>query len=155
MLVTACANSNDSTSNESSTETTKEALYYFGDTITQDGANDVTMLPQLLEGKDSVVTKLSGVISEVCQVKGCWMTMDVGEDEMRVVFKDYGFFMPKDASGKQVIIEGFAYRDTTTVDDLKHYASDAGESQAAIDSITEPEISLLFEAHGVIIKDAE
>ena len=40
----------------------------------------------------------------------------------------------------------------TSVEELKHYAEDAGETQEVIDAITEPEISLAFEAKGVIIK---
>ena len=71
---------------------------------------------------------------------------------MRIRFKDYGFFMPKDCSGKEVIFEGKAFYDTTTVEMLKHYAMDGGKSKEEIEKITEPEINLSFLASGVLLK---
>ena len=72
---------------------------------------------------------------------------------MRVTFKDYAFFVPKDASGKTVIMDGYAYKNVTTVAELRHYAEDAGKPKEEIEKITEPESELVFEAHGVIIKN--
>ncbi|MBK9282963.1 MAG: DUF4920 domain-containing protein [Sphingobacteriaceae bacterium] len=134
--------------------TTKDTtLLYFGDTISVEGAVAASELVNQLTGKDSLYIKLTGVIDEVCQKKGCWMTLDIGNGmEMRVSFKDYGFFMPKDASGKTVIIDGYAYNDTIPVEQLRHYAEDAGESKEEIAKIVAPEISISFEANGVIIK---
>ena len=62
------------------------------------------------------------------------------------------FFVPKDASGKTAIFEGVAYNDTIPVNDLKHYAEDEGKSKEEIEKITKPEVTISFEAHGVIIK---
>ncbi len=127
---------------------------YFGDTITDENAQDIGQLATYLGDKESVQLKVSGKIEEVCQKKGCWMTLSMaGEGPVRVTFKDYGFFVPKDASGKNVIIEGVAYRDTTTVEQLKHFAQDAGKSEEEIEKITQPEYALSFEASGVIIKN--
>ena len=125
----------------------------FGETITEEGAVPVVEVTSLIEGKDSVHAKLSGTVNEVCQKKGCWMTLDMGGgSSMRVRFKDYGFFMPKDASGRTAIIEGWAHREVTPVDILKHYAEDEGQSQAEIDAITEAKEEITFMAHGVIMK---
>ena len=41
---------------------------------------------------------------------------------------------------------------SVSVEMLKHYAEDAGEPEDVIEAITEPEISIGFEAFGVIIK---
>lgn len=72
--------------------------------------------------------QVEGKIVEVCQKKGCWMELQLDNSEtMRVTFKDYAFFIPKDAAGKTVIMEGYAYNDTTSVQMLRHYAED-GES---------------------------
>jgi hypothetical protein len=38
-----------------------------------------------------------------------------------------------------------------SVDELKHYAKDAGKSQAAIDSIVAPKVTYSFMADGVLI----
>ena len=102
---------------------------------------------------DSLDIKLTGKIIEVCQKKGCWMVMNIGEGKsMRVKFKDYSFFVPKDASGKTIIIEGKAFSETTSVATLQHYAEDAGKSKEEISKITVPETEIGFEAHGVILK---
>ena len=129
---------------------------YFGDEINEEGAIKVSEIAAHLVGSDSVSMKVEGRVDAVCQKKGCWMTLKVDDDnEMMVRFKDYGFFVPLDCDGKDAVFEGVAFRDTTSVDDLRHYAEDAGKSPEEIEAITEPEVSLSFLAHGVIIKDEE
>ena len=81
------------------------------------------------------------------------MSEQPGKPDMRVTFKNYAFFMPKDLSGKKVVVDGFAYVETTSVADLQHYAQDAGKSKAEIEKITQPKRELLFEAAGVLILD--
>lgn len=128
---------------------------YFGEKINE---QNVLPLEDVLnkmqqESLTELEAKVSGTVLEVCQVKGCWMTLETpDEGEMRVTFKDYGFFMPKDIADKTVVIEGTAELVTTSVEDLKHYAEDAGQTQEEIDQITEPEKEITFEAFGVIIK---
>jgi hypothetical protein len=124
----------------------------FGDKIDAKGAIDGQMFLKSIEGKDSLDTKLEATIQSVCQKKGCWMNVDLGEGHsMMVRFKDYGFFVPKDASGRNAIMEGRAFREVLSVDMLRHYAEDAGKSKEEIEKIIEPETRLSFEASGVII----
>ncbi len=135
------------------THKTEQISKYFGDSIAQINPTKVADVKAKLGTKDSVAMQVEGKIVEVCQKKGCWMELQLDNSEtMRVTFKDYAFFIPKDAAGKTVIMEGYAYNDTTSVQMLRHYAEDGGESQAAIDKITEPEVAVVFEASGVIIK---
>ena len=125
----------------------------YGDTITAEGAIPSTEILSRMEGKDSMPMKVTGTITEVCQKKGCWMHMDAGNGKMmRVGFRDYAFFIPKNASGKTAILEGYAFVDTTSVADLRHYAEDAGASKDSIEKITQPEVELNFDASGVIIR---
>jgi hypothetical protein len=126
----------------------------FGDHITVESAVSVTDLLAVLNGQDSVTAKVSGQINNVCQMKGCWMNIsdDISIEPVFVQFKDYAFFVPKDAAGKEVVIEGVAYRELTTVDDLRHYAKDAGHSEEEIAKITEPKEEIRFMAKGVLIK---
>jgi hypothetical protein len=99
---------------------------------------------------DTVSTTLRGTVNEVCQKKGCWMTMDGGESgQMMVRFKDYGFFVPKDIGGREVVVHGKAYYQLTPVEELRHYAEDAGQSPEEIATITEPRRELHFLAEGV------
>ncbi len=127
----------------------------FGAEITTDGAITPAEMMAMLADKDSVEVKVKGIAGAVCQRKGCWMTMPVGDGEMRITFRDYGFFVPKDASGKEVIIQGIAKKEVTGVEELRHYAEDAGESEEAIAAITEPEEDIVFVADGVIIREPE
>jgi hypothetical protein len=126
----------------------------YGDELSDAKPVKATTLAKSMEGKETMEVKLKGEILEVCQMKGCWMTVDAGkETEIRVTFKDYGFFVPKDAAGKDVVFEGEAKFETLDVKTLKHYAEDAGKSQEEIDAITEPETKLTFVASGVQIEE--
>jgi hypothetical protein len=125
----------------------------FGNTIDGKGAMEAKKLPKKMKSSESLEVKVKGEIVDVCQAKGCWMTIDMGNNEtMRVKFKDYGFFVPKDAAGKIAILQGVALREMVSVEDLKHLAEDAGKSEAEIDAITHPKEELTFVAEGVIIQ---
>ncbi|MBE2247392.1 MAG: DUF4920 domain-containing protein [Candidatus Competibacteraceae bacterium] len=130
-----------------------EGLSFFGDSISPDGAINVEEMIAMMNEKDSAEVKVSSTIVDVCQKKGCWMDLALPNDDyMTVKFKDYEFFVPKDAEGKTAIIEGIVRKEVETVEWLKHKAEDAGQSQEEIDAITEPKTSFTFEASGVIIK---
>lgn len=125
----------------------------YGAVINKDGAIDVKNLPAKMEGKKTLNVKISGDIVAACKVKGCWMTADLGNGKtMRIRFKDYGFFVPKDAGGSFFYAQGVASWDTTSVAQLQHYAEDAGKSAEEIAKITEPEIEIVFLAEGVLIE---
>ena len=49
-------------------------------------------------------------------------------------------------------MEGKAYREVTSVDELKHYAEDEGKTPEEIAAIVEPVEELKFMASGVILK---
>jgi hypothetical protein len=124
----------------------------FGEKIKLDGAIEGASFLKQIDGKDSLLVKISAPIVNVCQKKGCWMNVDLGEGkQMMVRFKDYGFFVPKDADGKIAVMDGVAFREVLSVDMLRHYAEDAGKSKEEIEKITEPETRLSFEASGVLI----
>ncbi len=128
----------------------------FGEEITADGAIPASEVPAHLVDGDSVNLKVAAHVDAVCKKKGCWMTVKLDdEQEMMVRFKDYGFFVPLDCDGKNAVMEGKAFHDTTTVEMLRHYAEDAGKSAEEIEAITEPEVTLSFLATGVIITDEE
>ncbi|MGB0177212.1 MAG: DUF4920 domain-containing protein, partial [Owenweeksia sp.] len=126
---------------------------YYGDTITDNDAVAANELMAKMAGRDSVEVKVKGQINASCKVKGCWMNMDLGNgEEMRVTFKDYGFFVPTNLDGETAIIKGYATMDTTSVEELRHYAQDAGKSEEEIAAITQPEIGLNYVATGVLIE---
>lgn len=108
-----------------------------------------------LDTQDSINVVLKAKVSEVCQKKGCWMSLvdnqSKTDEQLFVQFKDYAFFVPKDIAGREVLIEGVAYVEETSVDDLRHYAEDADKSPEEIAAITEPLKEKKFIATGVVL----
>lgn len=106
-----------------------------------------------LKTGDTINVKFASTIKEVCSKKGCWMKLPLDENtETMVRFKDYGFFMPLDSNGKEVIVDGIAFVKETSVDELRHYAEDAGKSKEEIAKITEPKKEFAFTANGVLLR---
>lgn len=160
LAMMACSGNQDSKQVESDATENSEVVaelkaHYYGDSISADGAISPDLFMTQMEGQDSLPVKLVATINETCQKKGCWMMMDMENgEEMRVGFKDYGFFVPTEGvDGKKAILEGYAYTDTVSVEMLQHLAEDGGKSAEEIAAITEPEVGVNFEASGVIIMD--
>lgn len=138
-------------------EAVKEEISYalFGAVIDDDNVLTKEQMAEkykdLKEG-DTVNVKFASKINTVCKSKGCWMNLDLGEEkESFVKFKDYGFFMPLNADGRDVIVNGKAFVSTTSVEELRHFAEDAGKSEEEIAKIIEPKYTLSFEADGVLM----
>lgn len=124
---------------------------HFGEKISEEGAISFSEFHKNMADKSEMETKIKGEVTGVCQKKGCWMTMNEDGKELFIKFKDYAFFVPKDISGREAIIEGVAYREVVSVDELRHMAEDAGKSEEEIAKITEPKEELRFMADGVIL----
>jgi hypothetical protein len=128
----------------------------FGAQITDENSLTAAKMLDQFKGMkegDTVALKFSSEIAEVCSKKGCWMKLPLNDSIQTMVrFKDYGFFMPLDSKGKEVIVEGKAFVKMTPVSELRHYAEDAGKSKEEIAKITEPKVEYAFEAHGVLMK---
>jgi hypothetical protein len=131
----------------------QDNVSYHGKKITADNATPTTALAAKMGDKPKLETKVEGTVESVCQVKGCWMRVKTADGQaMLVRFRDYGFFVPKDIAGKDVVFEGTAETKTTSVAELRHYAEDAGKSKEEIAKITQPEKAITFVADGVIVK---
>lgn len=106
---------------------------------------------QLKEG-DTLRVAFTSTIKEVCQKKGCWMQVDLDQEHSSFVrFKDYGFFAPMNAGGHEVVMQGKAFVSVVSIDELKHYAKDAGKSEEEIAAIIAPKVTYAFEADGIAI----
>ena len=161
LLLAGCKEKTTEQAIEAEVETTEEiAANYqsFGEQINDQGVSDkAAMLEQyhnMKEG-DTVAMKFRSKVNSVCQMKGCWMRLDLGDEEVHVTFKDYGFFVPMDIAEEEVIVEGIAYVEMTDVDTLKHFAEDAGKPQEEIDAITEPQLTYAFLSSGVLLPEKE
>ena len=135
---------------------TDEKGQHFGEMISDVGVISFSELVTKMDQFDEVEAVVIGNVGSVCQAKGCWMNIvdsDGGtSEEMFVKFKDYGFFMPLDIAGKDVIMRGKAYKEETSVDELRHYAEDEGKSAEEVAAISESIIELKFMADGVILR---
>ncbi len=92
-----------------------------------------TSLAQIINTEEEVdqVTLVTSV-SEVCAKKGCFFIAQDGDFTARITFKDYGFFIPTDSQGKEVILVGDFSIKTLSEEKAKHYAEDAGKDASTI-----------------------
>lgn len=127
----------------------------YGDKITDENSVSKEIMAKEFEDLkkgDTIDMKFSSNINEVCKTKGCWMRLDLGgEKETMVKFKGYSFFVPLNSDNRDVIVEGRAFVTEISVEELQHYAKDAGKSDEEIAQITKPETTYGFEANGVLM----
>ena len=133
----------------------EEGVTVYGEDFTVKDVMDFDKVVTNLDTEESVDAVMKVKVEKVCKVKGCWMTASNpsgGDGEFFVKFHDYGFFVPidfVDDGAKEVYIKGNAFKEITTVDELKHYAEDEGKSAEDIALITDPEVQYKFMATGV------
>ena len=124
----------------------------FGEDISKYQIDEKIKVQELFDSKSKFNTKFKAEVTDVCQVKGCWMKLNIGNDiEVMVNFKDYGFFVPRDIIGKNVLVNGEAYKRTISINELKHFAYDRGDSKEVTNLITKPEEIFSLTANGVEI----
>jgi hypothetical protein len=112
--------------------------------------NGPTVSLGMISGEESNVI-VEATIVDVCPKKGCWMRVTDGEQELFVRFQDYGFFVPMNAAGREVVMHGTSVAQVASVEELRHYAEDAGKSAEEIAAITEPETRVTYFADSVYI----
>ena len=84
----ACKNTNESTEETTTTEVVDQEVtskyQSFGEEITDEAVltkdEMIAKYKNLKEG-DTVAVKFSSKVNSVCQKKGCWMRLDMGEEE--------------------------------------------------------------------------
>ncbi|WP_405235014.1 DUF4920 domain-containing protein [Lentisalinibacter orientalis] len=70
-------------------------------------------------------------IAKVCRKKGCFFIARDGDAMARITFKDYGFFIPTDSAGKEVLLNGTFERREISAAQAEHYRKDLGDSAQA------------------------
>ncbi len=74
--------------------------------------------------------RFSGRITQVCQKQGCWVVLEQGGQSARVMAKDHGFAVPKDASG-EAIAYGVLEAKAITAEHARHLVEDDGAKAPA------------------------
>ena len=119
----------------------------FGAALTLEQATPLAAVladPERYAGEPVLV---AGRLTDVCQRKGCWTELQDGSARVRVRFKDYGFFLPKDSTGRQALAQGVVTIETLSQDGARHYESESRDGDP--DSIVGPQRQVGFLASGV------
>ncbi len=126
---------------------------FYGEKISTEGALSFSdVVRKVQDGNDFSNVTFTAKVTDVCPKQGCWLKLETPQgEEVMVKMKDYAFFLPVAAKGKQVVIEGEVIMKTTSVAELKHYAEDAKKTQAEIDAIKEPKKEVRVTAKGIVI----
>ena len=96
-------------------------------------AADAMSLAAVIEDADRYAdadVQITTRVKQVCQKKGCFFVAQDGPHIARVSFKDYGFFVPTDISGRTVTLHGVLKRKEITEAQAKHFSEDAGRPGA-------------------------
>ncbi len=157
LLLTSCNFSINSQKSFSASEIKEGDYKNFGAKVSSEkiyNKNVISEKYEAIQEGDTVSIAFSSTINNVCKAKGCWIKVALDNDkETMVKFKDYGFFVPKDVENDTVIVQGRAFVSEMSVDEQRHFASDAGKSEEEIAAITEPKRTYSFIADGVLIKE--
>lgn len=142
--------------NDTKVEEHESPYEIFGENFNSDGELmkplELSRVLDEMDDNDTLDVVFTTTIDAVCQKKGCWMDVEIGNDEtVRVTFLDYGFFVPLNASGSEAIIKGKAFWKSETAAEKRHYAEDAGVAYEEHEDVEE-EYSPHIIATGVLIK---
>jgi hypothetical protein len=110
--------------------------------------SDILGNAEKFEGKEVLV---EGITGPVCQNRGCWMYVAEGGSKIRVNFKDYAFFVPKDSEGKRVRAYGVITSKLVSKETLQHWAEE--EEGGDPTSIHGDSTVVMLTASGVLIEN--
>ena len=131
----------------------KNSVLNFGGAVDTTKAIPATELANSMGDQATLNTTISGKIVNVCKAEGCWLKLDLGEDEpLMVRMSDHSFTVTENIEGKFAFIAGQAHYDTLSVEKLQDYAKDEGAGPEEIAAITKPELELVFEVKGVAVR---
>lgn len=131
----------------------KDCSGSYGAGLSKKKVTKVTLKALLKDTKkfEKKTIRVTGKIQDVCQKKGCWLLLTSNKKTMRVRFKDYKFFVPTNAKGYVVTLEGTAEATEISEKLAKHYAEESGDKEAA-KKIKGPQKTVAFTATGIQLK---
>lgn len=107
----------------------RESMTLYGKDIPE--AGEIVSLKTSIENlvvAQNQLQKISGVVTKVCQKKGCWMILTDAGSHARITFKDYEFFVPVTTGRVKAVVYGKLAEANLSEERAKHYAKDAGQS---------------------------
>jgi hypothetical protein len=101
--------------------------------------------------KTRITTAIEGKVLRVTKTKGGWFEMDAGDGKIIAAhFKDYNVTLPKELTGRTVIIDGVAQK-LFIADDLQHLAGDTVTGKKQHQVKTDPKRKVTFEVKGLLV----
>ena len=128
----------------------------YGEPLT--GAEAV-MISELIADPDPYLKKMvriEGLVTGVCEKRGCWMTLGSDQEfqEVRVKAKDGVIVFPMSAKGKHAVAEGTFSKIEMTLEQTlayaKHHAEEHNEEFDPA-SVTEPSVIYQINVTGALI----
>ncbi|HZF99715.1 MAG TPA: DUF4920 domain-containing protein [Chitinophagales bacterium] len=146
-VVLACAACNDF----SKPESPKSGVFY-GDSFDTTNAWTTGQLVQQVRTNGKAEAVVLGTVTQSCQTEGCWVKLDAGDGREVFVSTEQNFAVPKEIAGKNVFVKGYAYLDTTSVEDLREEAKAHGKSNDDVNGIAEPKVNVSLKATGIAVR---
>ena len=121
---------------------------------------DTTKISVLLAEPDGYVGKtvrVQGVITGVCEKRGCWISLASDEEfqELRIKVDDGVIVFPVEAMGKKAVAEGVFTKIEMSMDQTlaykKHHAEEHGEEFDPA-GVTEPLTYYQIKATGAVVR---
>ncbi len=128
-----------------------ETAKRFGGEILSDQSTSLGDVISNFDKYDGKTVRFEATAKKVCEAKGCWMVLKDSNSEVRTLFKDYGFFVPKTILGKKVRVQGVMKRKKVSAATLRHFKKDEGAKLEEIKKIKTGKIQFEFEADAVEI----
>jgi len=130
----------------------------YGEPLT---GKDTMAIHTLLEDPDPYlgeVVRVEGLITGVCEKRGCWMSLASDEkefEEIRIKVDDGVIVFPMEAKGKHAVAEGVLTKIEMTMEETvaykKHHAEEHNEEFDPA-SVTEPLVFYQIKGTGAVIR---
>jgi hypothetical protein len=109
-------------------------------------------LEDFIGNKIRISTTITGKVLQVDTPKGGWLQLDAGGGKIiRVHFKDYNVFIPKQLKGRNVMIQGVAQK-LLIADDMQHFAGENVDRKKQNAVKPDAKQRLTFEAWGLMVE---
>lgn len=172
LFMLSCENNKQQTASDTDSHAHKQGedevdgIHYGLKKIVADGVVNADDIIKKLENKENledvliekevsvkaVKAKIEGTITEMCKMSGCWFSFKTANNIDIMVNMRGHKNTPQDWLGKTVIVEGAAYCETLSIEELKFKAKEEGADRDLISKIKSPQINYYFLADGAILK---
>lgn len=123
------------------------------------GAGDAVKVSELLASPDKYVgktVKVEGIVTDVCEKRGCWMVIAGDKEFQSIRFKveDGVIVIPMEAKGRKAVAEGsFTKIELTHEQAIAHAKHMAEEQKKPFDpkSVTGPTVTFQLNGTGAVI----